>query len=108
MLLGMRSSVACSVARLGLAAVLGTAACGGDDAPTTSADASTGGDGQAARVTFKVMTRNLFLGSDVGADLLQGMLPKTVAEVPPRAAVLWQNIQNSDIPARAKLIADEI
>jgi endonuclease/exonuclease/phosphatase family metal-dependent hydrolase len=106
MLLSMRSSVASWVARLGLTAAIGTAACGGDSPPAVTADA--GGDGQSARVTVKVMTRNLFLGSDLGADLLQGMLPQNVAEVPPRAAVLWQNIQKSDIPARAQLIADEI
>jgi endonuclease/exonuclease/phosphatase family metal-dependent hydrolase len=106
MLLGMRPPVASVVARLGFAAWLATAACSSSDTPAPmAADAGAGGD---ARVALKVMTRNLFLGSDLGADLLQGMLPQTVAEVPPRAAVLWQNIQNSDIPARAQLIAAEI
>ncbi len=99
MLAGMRA------ATWVLALSIGLGACSdeGDDVPLPGATADAG-----PPVTLKVMTRNLFLGSDVGADLLMGMLPATTADIPPRAAALWDNVQGSDIPARAELVADEI
>jgi hypothetical protein len=55
-------------------------------------------------VPIKVMTRNLYLG----ADLIPVVTAMTVEEIPGRVAGLWKTMQASDLPGRAKLLADEI
>jgi endonuclease/exonuclease/phosphatase family metal-dependent hydrolase len=85
-----RSLDAARGATLTLLAFIGAAACG---------EEAKGPD-----VTFKVMTRNLYLG----ADLLDVVMSPTPAEVPERLAKLWATMLKSDIPARAKLLAAEI
>jgi endonuclease/exonuclease/phosphatase family metal-dependent hydrolase len=55
-------------------------------------------------VNVKVMSRNLFLG----ADLIPVITAMTVDEIPVKVAGLWKGMQASDIPGRAKLLADEI
>jgi endonuclease/exonuclease/phosphatase family metal-dependent hydrolase len=52
----------------------------------------------------KVMTRNLYLGSDLGALATVA----TPQEIPVVAATIWANIQASDFPARAKVLAADI
>lgn len=69
------------------------AACGGDDAAY---------DGP--RVPVKVMTRNLYLG----ADITDVVLTPSFDQVPARAAAFWAEVVRSDVPARVKLVADEI
>lgn len=82
--------------KLVLAGVLGLlgAACGGGDAPA----------GPEPTIPLKVMTRNLYLG----ADLLPVVTVMTVDEIPAKVAALWQTMQSSDLPGRARLLADEI
>ncbi len=55
-------------------------------------------------VDVKVMSRNLYLG----ADLMPAVMAPTVEEIPGRVATLWKTVQESDVPGRMKLIADEI
>jgi endonuclease/exonuclease/phosphatase family metal-dependent hydrolase len=55
-------------------------------------------------VTVKVMTRNLYLG----ADLIPVVTSMTIEEIPMKVAALYKTMQASDIPARAKALADEI
>jgi endonuclease/exonuclease/phosphatase family metal-dependent hydrolase len=74
-----------------LALVVG---CGGSDEMTPS------GPG----VPVKVMTRNLYLG----ADLIPIVTAPTVEEIPKRVGALWKTMLASDLPGRAKLLADEI
>ena len=50
------------------------------------------------------MTRNLYLGADILA-VTQATSP---AEVVAATTALWANVQMTDFPARAKVIADEI
>jgi endonuclease/exonuclease/phosphatase family metal-dependent hydrolase len=79
-----------------LAALLALGACsggGGDD---------DGGD--APRVPVKVMTRNLYLGS----ELLEIIATPKPEDIPVKAASFWSTVKASDFPARAKLLADEI
>jgi endonuclease/exonuclease/phosphatase family metal-dependent hydrolase len=54
--------------------------------------------------SVKVMTRNLYLG----ADLIPVVTAKTVDELPAQVAALWKSMKASDLPGRAKLLADEI
>ncbi len=62
-----------------------------------------GGDaGPGVKVT--VMTRNLFLGS----DLTEAALASSKDAIPGNAAKLWRTIVKSDFAARAELLADEI
>jgi endonuclease/exonuclease/phosphatase family metal-dependent hydrolase len=67
-----------------------------------------GGDGEmnpsGPPVTVKVMTRNLYLG----ADLIPVVTSMTIEEIPMKVAALYKTMQASDIPARAKALADEI
>jgi endonuclease/exonuclease/phosphatase family metal-dependent hydrolase len=78
-----------------LLVVTASAACsGGDDED----------DGNGPRVSVKVMTRNLYLGS----ELFKIILTATPDAVPARAAEFYDTVKASDIPARARLIADEI
>ena len=63
-----------------------------------------GSDVTGPEVKVTVMTRNLFLGS----DLAEAALATSKAEVPAKAATLWRTIVQSDFPARAELLADEI
>jgi len=67
-----------------------------------------GGDGEMTPsgppVTVKVMTRNLYLG----ADLIPVVTAMTLDEIPVRVAALYKTMQASDIPARAKALAEEI
>jgi endonuclease/exonuclease/phosphatase family metal-dependent hydrolase len=67
--------------------------CGSDDGPPP-------GPG----VPIKVMTRNLYLG----ADLIPVVTAMTLEEIPTRVAGLWRTMQASDLPGRAKLLAEEI
>jgi hypothetical protein len=55
-------------------------------------------------VSVKVMTRNLYLG----ADLIPVVAAMTVEEIPAKVALLWKTMLASDLPGRAKLLADEI
>lgn len=68
--------------------------------------AGCGGDGDIGPTTpVKVMTRNVYLGGDLAVVLSRTVKPE---DIPVQAAVLWDTMQKSDFPARAKLIADEI
>jgi endonuclease/exonuclease/phosphatase family metal-dependent hydrolase len=51
-----------------------------------------------------VMTRNLYLGGDIGR-IAATTSPE---EIPAAAGALWAAIQASDFPSRARLVADEI
>jgi endonuclease/exonuclease/phosphatase family metal-dependent hydrolase len=82
------------VSRLVWLAPLVLLACGGDGDMTPS----------GPTVAVKVMTRNLYLG----ADLIPVVTATTVEEIPVRVAALWKTMLASDIPGRAKLLADEI
>jgi endonuclease/exonuclease/phosphatase family metal-dependent hydrolase len=63
------------------------------------------GDNQGgAGVPVTVYTRNLYLGSDLNP---LAFVP-TPAAVPATAATLWANVQASDFPSRAKVLAAEI
>jgi endonuclease/exonuclease/phosphatase family metal-dependent hydrolase len=53
---------------------------------------------------ISVFTRNLYLGSDITA-LVTILSPE---QVPPAAAAIWANIQASNFPERAKVLAQEI
>jgi endonuclease/exonuclease/phosphatase family metal-dependent hydrolase len=55
-------------------------------------------------VAVRVMTRNLYLG----ADLLPVVTAKTVDDLPMAVTALWKSMKDSDLPGRAKLLADEI
>lgn len=63
-----------------------------------------GADAEAPGVPVSVFTRNIYLGSDLNPLIT---IP-TPADVPAVAATLWANIQASDFPSRAQVIADEI
>jgi endonuclease/exonuclease/phosphatase family metal-dependent hydrolase len=54
--------------------------------------------------TVTVMSRNIYLGGNIFGPLLA----TTPAEVQQRAGVLWAEVQKTDFPTRAKLIAKEI
>ncbi len=68
-------------------------ACGSDDAAY-----------EGPRVPVRVMTRNLYLGADI-SGVLQATSPDAV---PGLAAAFWAEVLRSDVPGRAKLLADEI
>jgi len=53
---------------------------------------------------ISVYTRNLYLGSDLTSLVLAG----TPEDLPDEAAKIWTNIQASDFPERAKILADDI
>lgn len=82
-------------------------ACGGAAPPETASSAVStsaidpGNAGGNKHLT--VMTRNLFVGGDVLAPFL---VPED--EVLAAAAQVWQDIQTSNFPARARAIAGEI
>jgi len=78
-----------------LLAPLFTLGCGGDEGMMMPA-----GPG----IPVKVMTRNLYLG----ADLIPVVTAMTAEEIPGKVAALWRAMKASDLPARAKLLADEI
>jgi endonuclease/exonuclease/phosphatase family metal-dependent hydrolase len=71
--------------------------CGGDD---NGGGATPAGPG----VPLKVMSRNLYLG----ADLLPVVASTTVEDIPVQVAALWKTMEASNLPERAKLLADEI
>jgi len=71
----------------------GVAGCGSDDGGLF-------GPGQP----IAVYTRNLYLGTDLG-DLAAVPSP---AMIPDRAATLWANVQTSNFPERAKVLAHQI
>lgn len=52
------------------------------------------------RVPIKVMTYNLYLGSD-----LSRLITTTAADIPKAAASIFNNVQASDFPQRAKVLA---
>jgi endonuclease/exonuclease/phosphatase family metal-dependent hydrolase len=73
--------------------------------PLLSVGCSEEGDADdGVRVPVTVMTRNLYLGSDLSSVVLANSL-ETLLD---RSNVFWQAVQKSDIPARAKLLAAEI
>ncbi len=78
-----------------LALTLALHGCGGDGAAPLAPGATS---------PVKVMTRNLFLGSELVAIVLSN----TPAEIPDNVATFWKAVQASDIPARVLLFADEI
>ena len=63
-----------------------------------------GGGADAAPVPLRVMTRNLYLGSDL-APLLGALSP---ADIPPLARDVWRSVTASHFPDRAAVLADEI
>jgi endonuclease/exonuclease/phosphatase family metal-dependent hydrolase len=73
---------------------LALAGCGGGGEMTPS----------GPPVPVKVMTRNLYLG----ADLIPVVTAMTLEEIPMKVAALYKTMKASDIPGRAKLLADEI
>ena len=86
-----------SAALLALACATTTAGCGDDDEPGP-------GDETGPRVSFKVMTRNLYLGS----DLFTVVGATTPEEVPERARAFWETVQKSDPRGRLLRMAAEI
>jgi len=102
-----------------LASLLLLSACGGggsqpgsgSGAEPTKVDATTPGGGSGGGTgggtpgpSLTVMTRNLYLGADI-----QRLVAVTdPAELPAAVGAMWQVIQDSDFPARAEAIADEI
>src|SRR2546423_764798 len=64
-----------------------------------------GGDGlTGAGLPISVYTRNLYLG----ADITPLISVPSASGVPAVAATLWQQVQASDFPARAQVLAGEI
>lgn len=73
--------------------------------PLLSPACSQDGDGDdGVRVPVTVMTRNLYLGSDLSSVVLANSLETLQSN----SDVFWQTVQKSDIPGRAKLLAAEI
>jgi endonuclease/exonuclease/phosphatase family metal-dependent hydrolase len=63
------------------------------------------GDGdEGPEIPVTVMTRNLYLGVDL-TDVVTAPDPEEILK---RAAVLWEGVMASDIPARARRLAAEI
>src|SRR4051794_1286241 len=60
----------------------------------------------------KVMTRNLYLGADLNPPIRAALsapdLPSAVAAFGTANAHLWSIVQQTNFPARAKLLAAEI
>jgi endonuclease/exonuclease/phosphatase family metal-dependent hydrolase len=56
------------------------------------------------RERLKVMTRNVYLGGDIARPAAG----RTGEEIEQKAAELWQIVQRTNFPARAKLLAREI
>jgi hypothetical protein len=81
------------LARWAVLLAAGAAGCGSDNGGLV-------GPGQP----ISVYTRNLYLGSELG-DLATIPSP---AMVPDRAATLWANVQASNFPERAKVLAHQI
>jgi endonuclease/exonuclease/phosphatase family metal-dependent hydrolase len=77
-----------------LAMSLLVAACGGDDPP----------DDTGPRVNFKVMTRNLYLGS----ELMTIVFTPTPDRVAPQAAAFMATVVASDPAARMRVVAEDI
>jgi hypothetical protein len=61
-------------------------------------------DWSKTAVPVTVMTRNLYLGADIAGVAFS----QTIEEVRPKVTQIWADVQASDFPARAQLIADEI
>ena len=81
------------LARWAVLLAAGLTGCGSDDGGLF-------GPGQP----ITVYTRNLYLGADL-ADLASVPSP---AMIPDRAATLWANVQASNFPERAKVLAHQI
>jgi endonuclease/exonuclease/phosphatase family metal-dependent hydrolase len=60
--------------------------------------------GNARSQALTVMSRNLYLGADIGVVLSA----PSAAEIPFRVAAAWQNVVSTDFPDRARALADEI
>lgn len=75
-----------------IAGALAAPACDGDDGGTVTG------------TPVSVMTRNIYLGTSL-TPLASVASP---AALPATAAAMWANVQASDFPARAKVLADEI
>jgi endonuclease/exonuclease/phosphatase family metal-dependent hydrolase len=80
----------------GILLVLALGACGheGDGAAAPPA-------APAGPSTLRIMTHNLYLGADL--DLLA-----TSADLPATVERIWSDVQATDFPARAKVLADSI
>ncbi len=84
--------------------------CGGDDAAIKSGAPEQPGASVQPDASVQpaapvhVMTRNLYLGTDLTPLLLLG----SPDEIPDAVATLWSMAQATDFPSRAKVIADEI
>jgi len=59
---------------------------------------------EAAAPKLKVMTRNIFLGGNIALPIGA----PTRAEFEQRATQLWQQVETTDFPVRAKLLAREV
>jgi endonuclease/exonuclease/phosphatase (EEP) superfamily protein YafD len=59
---------------------------------------------QAKAPKVKVMTRNLYLG----ANLLPALGSSSSAELVEKAGDVWRAVQETNFPARAKVLADEV
>jgi endonuclease/exonuclease/phosphatase family metal-dependent hydrolase len=69
-------------------------ACGSESSPAPAAP-------PAGPSSFTVMTQNLYLGADLDLLLTSPDLPATVEQI-------WADVQATDFPARAKVLADAI
>jgi endonuclease/exonuclease/phosphatase family metal-dependent hydrolase len=79
-------------AALAVAALV--AGCGGDDAP----------DDTGPRISFRVLTRNLYLGS----ELMSIVLVPTADRITSQAATFMATVQASDPVGRMRVLADDI
>ena len=77
-----------------LAASALVAGCGGDDAP----------DDTGPRISFRVLTRNLYLGS----ELMSIVLVPTADRITSQAATFMATVQASDPVGRMRVLADDI
>jgi len=57
---------------------------------------------QADTQPIKVMSRNLYLGADVGVALAK------IPNMPAAAQFMWDQVQKTDFPKRKKILADQI
>jgi endonuclease/exonuclease/phosphatase family metal-dependent hydrolase len=102
-----------TLATIAFAALVGVAACD-DPMQVSDADLETvpTAVSEAQMVTpfgesFRVYTRNAYLGGDTG-PLFSGLDLTNLADVADRASTFWAQVQANDFAERASAIADEI